>query len=91
MERTGLPDGAGIPPEVVPVPANQSAHQLVGETLETVSTERSAASKESPQEMWVDRGYDYSKGDAIPKELGCTTHICARGEESEQHSDSGNE
>ena len=55
--------------------------KLVQATLDSIVVERPAPTDETPQGMWMDKGYDYAEVWDILAEFGFTAHIRSRGEE----------
>lgn len=62
--------------------ANRHDMKLVRTTVESLLVERPAPTKEHPQGMCLDAGYDYDEVYAILKEVGFTAHVRPRGEEA---------
>jgi putative transposase len=58
--------------------------KLVEATLESIPVERPQPTKDEPQGMCMDKGYDYEAVRETVKEFGFTAHIKARGEEAEE-------
>lgn len=46
--------------------------------------DRPEPTREAPQGMCMDKGYDFDEVRAIVEEFGFTAHICARGEEAKK-------
>jgi transposase len=61
--------------------ANRNDMKLVGATLASIPLERPAPTPERPQNLSLDRGYDYDEVRATVAEWGYTAHIRARGGE----------
>ena len=57
--------------------------KLVRSTIESIVVERPEPTKVHPQEMCLDKGYDYDEVRGILSEFGFTAHIGARGEEAQ--------
>ena len=83
-KRSLLTDGNGIPIGLVVAGANRHDKKLVGATLESMVIERPKATKEKPQHMGMDKGYDYPDIRELIKDWGYTDNIKARGEEVEE-------
>jgi len=64
--------------------ANTHDKWLVEETLESIPVPRPEPTDESPQNMCMDKGYDYQDVREIVAEWGYTAHIKARGEEEKE-------
>ena len=62
--------------------ANRHDMKLVRTTVESLLVERPAPTKEHPQGMCLDAGYDYDEVYAILKEFGFTAQVRPRGEEA---------
>lgn len=56
--------------------------KLVRETIESIVVERPEPSMERPQDMCLNKGYDYQKVHDILCAFGFTTHVRSRGEEA---------
>jgi len=80
-KRSLLTDGKGIPISLAVEGANRHDIKLTEPTLKIMIVERPKPTKENPQHMCLDKGYDYPEIHALIKEWGYTTHIKARGEE----------
>ena len=83
-KRSLLTDGHGIPLAVAVAGANRHDMKLTGPTLEAIVTERPRPTEKQPQNMCLDKGYDYDEVRDILTEWGYTAHIRTRGEESKQ-------
>ena len=62
--------------------ANRHDMKLVKETLSSVPINRPKPTKDSPQGLCLDKGYDYDEVREIVEEFGFTSHIRSRGEEA---------
>jgi len=62
--------------------ANRNDMKLVRETIESIVVDRPEPTKEEPQGMCMDKGYDYQEVRDTVKEFGFTEHIRSRGEEA---------
>jgi len=58
--------------------------KMVRETIENIIIKRPKPTKEKPQGICLDKGYDYDEVRDIVKEFGFTAHIKSRGEEKIQ-------
>ena len=56
--------------------------KLVHDTLEQVMIERPFPTKQQPQGLCLDKGYDYDEVREIVQTFGFTAHIHSRGEEA---------
>ena len=63
--------------------ANRHDSKLVGATLASIPVERPEPTKQSPQGICLDKGYDYDSVRDLVQEFGYTAHIRARGEEAQ--------
>ena len=61
--------------------ANRHDSKLLAETLDSVPIERPTPTREQPQALCLDRGYDYPWVHDLTHERGFTAHIRSRGEE----------
>ena len=81
VKRSLLVDGRGIPLSVVIAGANTNDHKLMRQTLEAIATARPRPSPEAPQNLCLDKGYDYDEPRALAREFAFTLHLRTRGEE----------
>jgi putative transposase len=51
------------------------------QTLEAIATARPQPSPEAPQNLCLDKGYDYDEPRALAQEFAFTLHLRTRGEE----------
>jgi putative transposase len=58
--------------------------KLVGPTLESIAIRRPAPKEDKPQNICLDKGYDYPQVAELVAEWGYTAHIRSRGEEKEK-------
>lgn len=77
-----MTEAAGIPVAVAVEGANRHDMKMVRETLENIQAERPEPTEESPQNLCMDKGYDYSEIRELVEEFGFTGHIRSRGEEA---------
>jgi transposase len=56
--------------------------KMVEETLENLLAPRPEATEEEPQNLCLDKGYDYEEVRDLVAEFGFTAHIRSRGEEA---------
>jgi putative transposase len=61
--------------------ANRHDSKLLEPTLDSVPVERPKPSKQCPQRLCLDRGYDYDSVRELVSERGFTPHIRTRGDE----------
>ena len=77
-KRSLLTDGKGVPLGVAVDGANRHDMKLVGATLESIVVKRPET---GPQNICLDKGYDYPQVRALVEMWGYTAHIRSRGEE----------
>jgi len=58
--------------------------KMVERTLEAIVIERPAPTEEEPQNLCMDKGYDYPQVRELVERWGYTAHIRSRGEEEEE-------
>jgi putative transposase len=74
-----LVEGGGVPLAVAVAGANRHDMKLAEPTLEGMVIERPKPTKKRPQNMCLDKGYDYPEVDELLAEWGYTAHIARRG------------
>lgn len=79
-----MTEGHGVPIGLAVDGANRHDMKLVRETLESIVVERPEPTKEKPQGMCLDKGYDYQEVRDLLLEFGFTAHIRSRGEEAKE-------
>jgi putative transposase len=79
-----LTEGPGIPIGLAVDGANRHDMKLVGPTLEAVIVERPKPTSDKPQNLCLDKGYDYPQVRDLVDAWGYTAHIRARGEEAQE-------
>jgi transposase len=79
-----LTEGHGVPIGLAVEGANRHDMKLVRETIESIVVDRPQPTKEQPQGMCLDKGYDYQEVRDTLQEFGFTAHIRARGEEAKE-------
>jgi transposase len=79
-----LTDGNGIPLGIITSGANTHDKRLVEETLESMPIERPVPTRNAPQHMCLDKGYDYVDIRELIDEWGYTAHIKSRGQEEKE-------
>jgi putative transposase len=84
VKRSLLTEGHGVPIGIAIEGANRHDMKLVTETLESIVIERPTPTKDDPQGMCMDKGYDYEEVRETLKEFGFTAHIRHRGEEAKE-------
>jgi putative transposase len=78
-KRSLLVEGNGVPLAVVAEGANKNDFKLAEPTLENIEIERPKPTKKHPQNMCMDKGYDYTEVDQLVEEWGYTGHVARRG------------
>ena len=76
-------EGGGIPIGIAVDGANRHDMKMVQATIESIAIERPQPSLHEPQNLCLDKGYDYDDVRALVKEFLYTAHIKARGEEAQ--------
>jgi putative transposase len=61
--------------------ANVNDHKLLEATIEATVIDRPEPTDEEPQNLCLDKGYDYPVAREVAEEHGYTPHIRSRGEE----------
>jgi transposase len=77
-----LVEADGVPVGVAVDGANVNDFKLVAQTLENVPVRRPRPSLHRPQNLCLDKGYDYQEVRQLLRALRITTHIRSRGEEA---------
>jgi hypothetical protein len=72
-----MTDGRGLPL----VGANVIDFKMLEHTLDAIATPRPAPTAAAPQNLCLDKGYDYDAPRQIAYDYGFTTHIRRRGED----------
>lgn len=81
-KRSLLVDATGMPLGLAIEGANRHDMKLVDATLESIPLERPEPTPEAPQNMCMDKGYDYDEVRETVAGFGFTAHIPQRGEEA---------
>ena len=76
-EANGLPIGLAV------AGANRNDMKLVRMTIDSIPVDRPKPTREQPQGMCMDKGYDYEKVRETVREFGFTAHMRSRGEEAQ--------
>ena len=82
-KRSLLTDGRGEPLGVNVAGANVNDHLLLPQTLDSIPIPRPAPTPQEPQNLALDKGYDYDKARCAAQERDYTAHIRTRGEEKQ--------
>jgi transposase len=64
--------------------ANRNDFKMMKETLESIPVQRPKPTRNQPQGLCLDKGYDYDEARDLAKEFGYTAHIRSRGEEAQK-------
>lgn len=80
-KRSLLVEGKGVPIGVTVSGANTHDKRLVEKTLESMPIGRPEPTEESPQNICLDRGYDFPDVRELVDQWGYTAHIPRRGED----------
>jgi transposase len=83
VKRSLLTEAAGVPIGLAIDGANRHDSKMVEATLESIPVKRPKPTRNNPQGMCLDKGYDYDNVRDLVKEFGYTAHIKARGEEAQ--------
>jgi transposase len=83
VKRSTLTDAAGLPLAVEVAGANRHDMKLTATTLAGIVVKRPRPTREVPQGLCLDKGYDYNEVRAIVAAFGFTAHIRTRGEEAQ--------
>jgi putative transposase len=81
VKRSVLTDGRGVPLAAVIDGANRNDHTLMRQTIEAIPVERPQPTPDQPQNLCLDKGYDYAEPRALAEEFGFTLHLRTRGEQ----------
>jgi putative transposase len=76
-----LTDGRGVPLAAVIDGASRNDHKLMRQTIEAIPVERPQPMPDQPQNLCLDKGYDYKEPRALAEEFSFTLHLRTRGEE----------
>lgn len=77
-KRSLLTEGKGVPLAVAVEGANRHDMKMVESTLQTMVVDRPEPTEEEPQNICMDKGYDYPEVRQLVEEWGYTAHIRAR-------------
>jgi putative transposase len=83
-KRSLLTDATGLPLALVAAGANRNDHKLMRATLDAIAVERPVPSPKAPQNLCLNKGYDYKEPRILAQEFGFTAHIRGRGEEARE-------
>jgi putative transposase len=88
-KRSLLTDGRGVPLGLAVEGANRNDFKMTQPTIESIPVERPMPTRNRPQGMCLDKGYDYDEARFIVGGYGFTPHIRSRGEEARCIRDEG--
>ena len=80
-KRSRLPDGRGVPIGLAVDGANRNDGKRTRETIEPLAVERPAPTPDTPQGLWLEKGYDDDEVRDLLEEFGCTAPIRAGGQQ----------
>jgi len=83
VKRSLLTEAHGVPIGLAVAGANRHDMKVVEQPVESLVVKRPRPTKNRPQGMCLDKGYDYAEVRATLREFGFTAHIRARGEEAQ--------
>ena len=83
VKRSVLTEGCGVPIGLAIDGANRHDMKMVQATVNSIPLKRPKPTKERPQGICLDKGYDYDSVRDLVAEFGYTAHIRARGEEAQ--------
>ena len=78
-----LCEGKGVPIGLFVEGANRHDMKMTRGTLDSIPVKRPKPTKKTPQNLCLDKGYDYDEVRELAKEFHYTAHIKARGEEAQ--------
>ena len=81
-KRSLLTEADGIPVGLAVAGANVNDFKLARETIENIPIRKPRPSRRRPQNLCLDKGYDYNEVRDLAREFGYTAHIRSRGEEA---------
>lgn len=78
-----LTEAHGVPIGLAVEGANRNDFKMMRETLESVPVKRPKPTRQKPQGLCLDKGYDYDEVRDLAEEFGYTAHIRPVGEEAQ--------
>lgn len=75
-------EAAGLPVGVTVAGANRNDHLLLAQTLRGLVVRRPRPTKDRPQGLCLDKGYDYPETRKTARHFRLTLHLRTRGEEA---------
>ena len=82
-KRSLLTEANGVPIGLAVAGANVNDFKLVRETVESIPTRRPRPRLHKPQNLCLDKGYDYEEVRDLARAFWFTAHIRSRGEEAQ--------
>lgn len=83
-KRSILVEASGVPVGLAIDGANRNDFKMARETLESIPVSRPEPTPKAPQNLCLDKGYDYDEVRELADEFNFTAHISSRGEEVQQ-------
>jgi putative transposase len=83
-KRSILVEASGVPVGLAIHGANRNDFKMARETLENIPVNRPEPTPRAPQNLCLDKGYDYDEVRDLADEFNFTAHISCRGEEVHQ-------
>lgn len=83
-KRSILVEGSGVPIGLAVDGANRNDFKMARDTIESIPVDRPEPGPGKPQNLCLDKGYDYDEIRELADEFEFTAHIRARGEEAQQ-------
>jgi transposase len=80
VKRSLLVDGAGVPVGLDVEGANRNDMKMVEQTLTSIPVDVPEPTKQHPQGICMDKGYDFDEVRDLVQEFGFTAHIRVKGE-----------
>jgi putative transposase len=84
VKRSLLTEAHGVPVGLAVDGANRNDFKMMKETLESIPVKRPKPTRNKPQGLCLDKGYDYDEARDLAKEFRYTAHIRSRGEETQR-------
>jgi putative transposase len=81
IKRSMRTDGRGVPLATVIDGANRNDHKMMCQSIEAIPVKRPQPTPDQPQNLCLDKGYDYVEPRALAEEFSFTLHLRTRGEE----------
>jgi putative transposase len=83
-KRSVLTEAQGIPLGLAVGGANVVDFKLARDTIESIPIKRPRPTRNEPQGLCLDKGYDYGEVDALVDEFRFTGHIARRGQDQKR-------